>query len=104
MRKDYNSIKQTVSLCLTTTPRGHEYLVRLINNDIEKIMAPINELLLFLEDEHVIVPDESTVDDWAMILSSRYEESYGCISPITRKAVLKALARGYLGVKLVIWD
>ena len=104
MRKDYNSIKQTASLCLTVTPRGHEYLTDLINNDIEKVMAPINELLLFLEDEHVIVPDQSTVDDWTMILSSRYEETYGCISPITRKAVLKALARGYLGAKLVIWD
>ncbi|OQB77355.1 MAG: hypothetical protein BWX92_01009 [Deltaproteobacteria bacterium ADurb.Bin135] len=101
MRQDYAYIARSTGLCLTTTKKGDFYYGMLP----DKTTNPLNELLLLVQGIYVLVKDNSDIDDWVAAIEKVYAEELNAVSPgITRDVIIEALSKGYLGLRVVIWD
>ena len=105
MRQDYAYIAKNTSLCLTTTEKGNTYCDTLPDEEVEETTDTLNELLLLVQDTYVLIEDNSDIDGWVTAIDKIYKESYDSVNPgITIDVIIDALSKGYLGLRVVIWD
>lgn len=104
MRKDYKYIEEATSLCMTTTEKGHVYLDNLSDDEIDET-TDLNELLLYIEDEYIVLPNNSDIDDWIKIIQKSYDDEFIVKpNPLTKEIIIEGIQNGYIGFKVVIWD
>ncbi len=107
MRTDYKYIEDATSLVMTTTEKGHKYLEKLYENNNSQIdeAEGLEELLLILEDEYIVIPNESDIDVWIEAINDVYDEQFrASTNPLQKEHILEGIKLGYIGFKVVIWD
>ncbi len=103
MRKDFKYILKATDLVMCTTQRGAIRLSKLTDENFDKATV-LEELLLALEEEYIIVDNESTIDNWVEKINKELVDEEGLTTPITAEHVLEGIKNGWIGFKTVIWD
>lgn len=103
MRKDYKYIEKATDLVICTTQKGANRLIELTENNFDNVNV-LEELLLALEEDYIIVNNESTIDDWVKKINEELFIEEGITIPITAEHVLEGIKSGWIGFKTVIWD
>jgi len=105
MRQDYVYTVKNINLCLIINEKGKAYCNKLPDEEVEETADTLNELLLLVQDAYVLVEDNSDIDGWVTAIDKIYKESYDSVNPdITKDVIIDALSKGYLGLRVVIWD
>ena len=103
MRKDYKYILKATDLVICTTQKGAIRISKLTEKNFENATV-LEELLLALEEEYIIVDNESTIDNWVEKINKELVNEEGLTTQITSEHVLEGIKKGWIGFKTVIWD
>jgi hypothetical protein len=102
VREDYEYVNKASTICLTTTSLGQAFLDTFASAELEATgVNPLVDLLLLVDQEYVEV--EGGLDTWLPSVN-KAEQEYGSKPVVTRKTLVEALDKGYLGIHKVIWD
>jgi hypothetical protein len=111
MREDFDYIDKTTAVCLTVTPKGQELIhnfMDVINNVFLEVTwdtYPLEDLLLFLEDNYVGIEDSYAFDLDRMYdeLVETYKQFTDVEPPDRREIFKKAVYDGLIGFRKCIW-
>lgn len=105
MRYDHAYIARSTSLCITTTQKGDAYCETPPDKDEKEMASPLSELLLLIQNEYVLVENNSGIDGWIREVNKIHAGQYGTVNHgITRDTIIDALSGGLIGLRIVIWD
>ena len=109
MRDDFNYIDKVTAICLSVTPKGneliHEFMKDIEYHDVTWDTYPLEDLLLFLEDNYAYIKDSYTFDLDRMYdeLVETYKQFTDLQPPDRREIFKKAVYDGLIGFKKCIW-
>lgn len=112
MREDFDYIDKATAVCLTVTPKGQELIhnfMDAINNVFLEVTwdtCPLEDLLLFLEDNYVGIEDSYAFDLDRMYdaLTETYKQFIDTEPPDRREIFKKAVYDGLIGFRKCIWE
>lgn len=106
MRKDYEYIKQATDLVMYLTPIGSAYVEKMYEDESKIDNAEgLDELLLYLDDEYIILDSDSSLADWIDKINSNLADNYRASEKlITDEHVLEGIKNNWISFKIVIWD
>jgi|SRR5579863_3866879 len=101
MREDYKYIDKATSICLTTTSLGDRFVERA--SDAETVSG-LGDLLNAIQNEYFLLPSNMPIDNWWSSYKLQYRKANGVSSPTTLQDFERALLKGLMTVRKVIWD
>jgi len=98
-------------ICLEMTDKGYIYFISKLRSyskrnlyDSDNIKDPIFELILFLNEEHILIPQNKDIDEIVNSINKQYTPSKNNSFKFTTQHILDVIENGYVGFSIISWN